>query len=380
MKDKDMKMKAAVLEKCDAKAPYVKSMPLVVQEVELASPEYGEVMVKIIAAGVCHSDLSVINGTRPRPVPMVLGHEAAGIVEQVGEGVDDLVIGDHVLCVFVPSCGHCEPCCSGRPALCEPGAERNGAGELLSGERRLSIKCEPVNHHVGVSAFAEYATLSRRSLQKVDKDIPLHIAALFSCAVLTGVGAVINTADVRPGSSVAIIGLGGVGLAAVLGAMGCGAGNVIAIDMAQDKLDFAKELGVTYTFLASDPKLVEKVKSVTNGGVDYAVELAGAVPALEAAYAITRRGGVTVTGGLPHPDAKLNLPALGLVAEERTLKGSYIGSCVPSRDLPRMFSMYRRGILPVDKLLTHRMGLEDINLAMDRLASGDAIRQIIDFK
>lgn len=375
-----MKIRAAVLERTDAQYPYAESKPLGIREVDLAGPGKGEVTIKIKAAGVCHSDLSVIDGTRPRPTPMVLGHEAAGIVSEVGEDVRDLVVGDHVICVFVPSCGHCDPCSEGRPALCDPAAAANGAGDLMGGVRRLSLGGEPVAHHVGVSAFAEYATLSRRSVFKVEKDIPLEIAALFSCAVLTGVGAVINTAQVRPGSSVAIIGLGGVGLAALLGALGCGAGKVIAIDRAKDKLDFAKELGATACFDASDDDIVAKVKAATGGGVETAIELAGAVPALELAYAVTRRGGVTVTGGLPHPESVMKLPALGLVAEERTLKGSYIGSCVPSRDLKRMIEMYRRGVLPVDKLMTHRLPLDDINLAMDRLKTGDAIRQIVLFE
>lgn len=373
-----MKIKAAVLERSDAQPPYAQSQPLVVQELDLAPPGRDEVLVKLVAAGVCHSDLSVIDGTRPRPVPMVLGHEAAGIVEQVGEGVTDIAPGDHVMCVFVPSCGHCEPCSTGRPALCEPGALHNGAGDLLGGARRLSRGDEAVAHHLGVSAFAEKAVVSRRSLVPVDKDIPLHIAALFSCAVLTGVGAVMNTAKVEPGSSVAVIGLGGVGLSSVLGALAAGAGKVIAIDMQQDKIDLAMELGATHGIVATDPDAVAKIRDITGGGVDYAIELAGAVPALELAYNVTRRGGTTVSAGLPHPDAKLALPALSLIAEERTLKGSYLGSCVPTRDLPRMIEMYRRGVLPVEKLLTHRMKLDDINLAMDQLREGSAIRQVID--
>lgn len=374
-----MKIKAAVLERTDASYPYVDSKPLVVQEVELDGPGPGEVMIRIAAAGVCHSDLSVIDGNRPRPVPMVLGHEASGVVHEVGEGVSDLQPGDHVVCVFVPSCGSCQPCAEGRPALCEPAAVHNGAGDLSGAVRRLSKGGESIAHHVGVSAFAEYATLSQRSVFKVEKDIPLEIVALFSCAVLTGVGAVLNTAQVKAGSSVAVIGLGGVGLAALLGAVGCGAGRIVAIDLNDEKLKVARELGATDCFNAADPDVVEKVRAATGGGVETAIELAGVVPALELAYAITKRGGTTVTGGVPHPSAKLTLPALSLVAEERTLKGSYIGSCIPMRDIKRMMDMYRRGVLPVDKLLSHRLPLEDINLAMDRLKTGDAIRQIIHF-
>jgi len=374
-----MKIRAAVLERGGVATPYADTKPLVVQEVELAPPGLGEVLVKVGAAGVCHSDLSVIDGNRPRPTPMVLGHEAAGTVVEVGAGVSDLAPGDPVVFVFVPSCGHCGPCAEGRPALCEPAAEHNTAGELLSGERRLSRASGPIHHHVGVSAFAEYATVSRRSLIKIDRDIPLDIAALFGCAVLTGAGAVINTAGIKAGSTVAVVGLGGVGLAAVLAAVACGAERVVVVDRLQDKLDFAMTLGATDAFRADDPHVVAAVKAATRGGVDAAVELAGSAKALELAYAITRRGGTTVTGGLPNPSAMFSIPAVSLVAEERTIKGSYIGTCVPTRDLPRMIGLYKRGRLPVDRLLTHRLGLDDINLAMDRLRDGSAIRQVVVF-
>lgn len=373
-----MKIKAAVLTRSDAQPPYVDSRPLEVREVELQDPGRGEVLIRIAAAGVCHSDLSVIDGTRPRPVPMVLGHEAAGYVEACGEGIEDLKPGDQVVCIFAPGCGTCSPCAEGRPALCEPAAQHSGAGELLTGHRRLSIDTTQVNHHVGVSAFAEYAVVSRHSVLKVEQPLEPHIAALFSCAVLTGAGAVFNTAQVRPGSSVAVVGLGGVGLAAVLGALAAGAGRVIAIDRLDSKLEAARELGATDVFKA-DEDCIGQVREATRGGVDYAIEMAGSVHALLLAYEITRRGGMTVTGGLPHPDARMELPALKLVGEERTLKGSYIGSCVPLRDLPRMFALYHRGLLPVEKLLTHRLPLEDINLAMDRLREGTAIRQVVDF-
>src|SRR5918998_4361563 len=218
-----MKTKAAVLRRMGVEAPYAETKPLSIETVELDPPGRDEVLVRIGAAGLCHSDLSVINGDRPRPLPMALGHEAAGVVEEVGEGVGDLVRGDHVVMVFMPSCGHCEPCSEGRPALCEPGAAANGAGSLLSGGRRLRRPDgSPVNHHLGVSGFAEYATVSRRSLVKIDPELPLAEAALFGCAVLTGVGAVVNTARFSAGSSAAVIGLGGVGLASLLGAVAAG--------------------------------------------------------------------------------------------------------------------------------------------------------------
>lgn len=371
-----MKTKAAVLTRSDAPAPFADSRPLEILDLELADPGRDEVLIRVAAAGVCHSDLSVIDGTRPRPVPMALGHEASGFVEAVGEGVGDLAPGDHVLCVFAPSCGHCLPCAEGRPALCEEGAKASGAGALLGGARRLSLDGRPVNHHVGVSAFAEYAVLSRGSLLKVEEEIEPEISALFSCAVLTGAGTVFNTAQVRPGSSVAVVGLGGVGLAAVLAALAAGAGRVIAIDRSPGRLETARALGATDAFLAG-PDCVGQVREATRGGVETALEFAGAVPALELAWAITRRGGTTATGGLPHPDARMALPALALVAEERRLLGAYVGSCVPKRDLPRLLALHRRGLLPVEKMLTHRLPLAEINLAMDRLRTGEAIRQIV---
>lgn len=374
-----MKIRAAVLEEIGREGPYAVSRPLRVQEIDLEGPGPGEVLIRMAAAGLCHSDLSVINGDRPRPVPMALGHEASGIVEEVGPYVHDLVPGDHVVCVFVPSCGHCAPCAQGRPALCEPGAQHNGAGDLMSGAFRLRRHGEAVHHHCGVSSFAEYATVSRNSLVKIDRDVPLHIAALMGCAVLTGAGAVFNGGDVKPGGTAAVVGLGGVGLAAVLGAVAAGAETVVAVDMFQQKLDLALELGATHAFRADDPDVVAKVRAATNGGVETALEFAGSVKALEFSYAITRRGGTTVTAGLPNPKAVLSIPAVSLVAEERTLKGSYLGSGVPSRDIPRFLGLYKRGKLPVDKLLTHRIALDDINEGFDRLASGEAIRQIVDF-
>ncbi|BEP71348.1 MULTISPECIES: zinc-dependent alcohol dehydrogenase family protein [Variovorax] len=372
-----MKVRAAVLQRLGAPAPYAQSRPLEIEEVELAPPGPGEVLVRIAAAGLCHSDLSILNGDRPRRTPIVLGHEAAGVVEALGEGVTDLAPGDHVILVFVPSCGHCAPCAEGRPALCEPGGAANVAGTLLGGARRLSYRGEPMDHFVGVSAFAEYATVSRRSLHKIDRELPLEIAAMFGCAVVTGVGAVVNTSQVRPGQTVAVVGLGGVGLAALMGALAAGAARVIAVDLAQDKLDFALALGATDSVNASDPDAAKRLRDMTEGGVDHALEMVGSAKALEFAYKVTRRGGTTVTVGLPAAIQTLNTPVWHLVAEERTLKGSYLGSCVPRRDLGRFIALYRQGKLPVDRLLTGRLKLEEINEGFDRLQRGEAIRQIV---
>jgi alcohol dehydrogenase len=374
-----MKIKAAVLYAMDAKPPFAASRPLSIEEIDLAPPGPGEILVKIGAAGLCHSDLSVINGHRPRPMPMALGHEAAGVVEELGQGVTDLERGDHVVLVFVPSCGHCEPCAEGRPALCEPGAAANSAGTLLSGARRLSRNGQPIHHHLGCSVFAEYATVSRRSVVRIDRELPLDEAALFGCAVLTGVGAVVNTAQVRAGSSVAIIGLGGVGLASLLGANAAGARQIVAVDLSDAKLELALALGATHTFNAGNPNCKDEIRQATGGGVAFSFEFAGSVHALELAYGVTRRGGMTVTAGLPPPSATFPLPAVNLVAEERTIKGSYIGTCVPSRDIPRYIDLYRQGKLAVNRLMSGRLELEDINGGFDLLNEGKAVRQVVVF-
>jgi alcohol dehydrogenase len=374
-----MKMRAAVLDRMGATPPYAISKPLRIETVELDAPGRGELLVKIAAAGLCHSDLSVINGDRPRPMPMALGHESAGVVEALGEDVVDLEVGDHVVMVFMPSCGHCVPCAEGRPALCEPGAAANGAGTLLSGKRRLHCDGVELNHHLGVSGFAEYAVVSRRSVVKIDRDLPLDEAALFGCAVLTGVGAVVNTARLQPGQTAAVIGLGGVGLASVLGAIASGARQVVAIDLSDDKLGLARQIGASHTVNARDADAAEQVRELTKGGVDFAFEMAGAVRAMELAYKITKRGGTTITAGLPPPGAALPLPLVQLVAEERTVKGSYIGTCVPTRDIPRYVALYQAGRLPVDRLMSGKLTLDRINEGFDLLHEGKAVRQVIEF-
>jgi alcohol dehydrogenase len=359
--------------------PYSETKPISVETIDLDDPGPGEVLVKMGAAGLCHSDLSIINGDRPRPMPMVIGHEAAGIVEKLGSGVDDLKQGDHVILVFMPSCGRCVPCSEGRPALCDPGLAANIAGTLISGARRLRRNGAFIHHQVGVSAFAEYAVVSRNSLVRVDAALPLDIAALFGCAVLTGMGAVVNAARVTAGSTVAVVGLGGVGLSALLGALAAGASRVVAVDLLDQKLALARQLGASDAFNASKPNFIEEIRAATGGGLDYVVETAGAADAMATAYKITRRGGTTVTIGLPPPDATLAVPLVNMVAEERTVKGSYIGSCVPVRDLPRYISLYRQGRLPVDRLMTDRIKLDDINAGFERLRRGEAVRQVIVF-
>ncbi len=372
-----MKMRAAILTTSGAARPYASTRPLQVEEVTLDPPGAEEVLVQVRAAGLCHSDMSVIDGNRPRPLPMVLGHECAGVVAALGAGVTEFRVGDHVVAAFVPSCRACGPCRHGRPALCEPAAVSNSRGTLLGGGFRLHRAGLDLHHLLGVSAFAEFATMSRRSLVRVDESLPFEQAALFGCAVTTGVGAVVNTALVTPGASVAVVGLGGVGLAALLGARAMQAEVRVAVDLSDAKLELARELGATHLCNAGDPQAAERVRELTHGGVDFAFEMAGSVRALELAYKITRRGGTTVTAGLSHPAAQFSLSHLGLVAEERTIKGSYLGSCDPARDVPRFIEWFQAGRLPVDRLLSARLTLEQLNEGFDALADGVVVRQVV---
>jgi Zn-dependent alcohol dehydrogenase len=312
-------------------------------------------------------------------MPMVLGHEAAGEVVEVGEGVDTLTVGDHVVCAFVPSCGRCGPCLDGRAALCEPGASANAAGTLLGGGRRLHAPgIGALHHHLGVSGFAEAAVVSAHSAVRIDPELPYAVAALFGCAVLTGVGAALYSAQVTPGQSVAVFGLGGVGLSALLGARLAGAAQIIAVDVVPAKLELAASLGATHT-IQGGPDAVGEIRELTGGGAERVIETAGNARVLAQAYAATRRGGVTVTVGLPAPDQQLEIPAVSLVAEEKTLRGSYLGSAVPARDIPRFVALHQAGRLPVDRLLTDRLDLDQVNAGFDRLARGEAVRQAIIF-
>jgi alcohol dehydrogenase len=375
-----VKIRAAVLRQSGRPAPYAESRPLEIEELTLDEPGPGEILVRLLAAGLCHSDLSVIDGSRPRVLPMALGHEACGEVVALGPGVSGLKVSDRVVFSFVPLCGHCDPCAAGRPALCEPGAAANVAGSLLSGERRLrGTNGEPVHHHLGVSGFADFAVTSAHSAVRVPSDLAPEIAALFGCAVLTGVGAVVNTARVAPGESVALFGLGGVGLAALLGAVASGADPIVAVDPVASKRELARSLGATEVFDPTTLDVVAAVRAATRGGADHAIETVGSEVVLAQAYAATRRGGTTVTVGLPAPHRQFAVSALSLVAEERTVKGSYMGSSVPSRDIPRFIGLHRSGRLPVDRLLSRTLPLEAINDGFDRLARGEVVRQVIVF-
>jgi alcohol dehydrogenase len=360
-----------------ARPPYADSRPLEIVELDLEPPGEGELLVRVAAAGLCHSDLSVIDGSRPRVMPMVLGHEAAGEVMEAGPRTKGFLPGDRVVLAFVPACGRCAPCLDGRAALCEPGAAANLAGTLLTGSRRFRQDGGgELNHHLGVSAFADHIVVAANSAVRIDAEMPFEVAALFGCAVLTGVGAVVNSARVGLGESVAVFGVGGVGLAALMGAVARGAGTVVAIDRVPEKLELATEVGATHAVAAGEDA-VEAVREATGGGADHVIETVGSARVLGQAYAAARRGGTTVTVGLPDPAETLEIQAVGLVAEEKLLRGSYLGSSVPARDIPRFVALYRAGRLPVDRMLTHRLGLDDLNAGFDRLARGESVRQVV---
>jgi alcohol dehydrogenase len=367
--------RSIVLATLGASAPYAKSRPLELRTLALDEPGPGELLIRVKAAGVCHSDLSVVNGSRPRPVPMALGHEAAGVVEAVGAGVTDVTVGDHVVLVFVPSCGSCPECVAGAPALCRAGAASNTAGELLRGGHRLHDGGEAVHHHLGVSAFSELAVVDRSSAVVIDRDIPFGVAALFGCALLTGVGAVLNTARVTPGKSVAVFGLGGVGLAALLGAVVAGAAAIVVVDPVPAKRELALELGATHALDPADA--VAAIRAISPAGVQYAFEAVGSEVVLEDAYEVTSRGGTTVAVGLPHPSRQVTLNATRIVAEGRTLMGSYMGSARPQADIPLLIGLWRAGRLPVERLRGATFPLSLVPEAFDTLAAGEALRQVI---
>lgn len=369
-------IRGAVLDRIGAAGPFAASTPLRVQELSLAAPCPGEVRVRIEAAGVCHSDLSVIDGNRVRPVPMLLGHEAAGIVEQLGDGVVDLEIGQRVVMVFLPRCGACAECSTDGRLPCSAGSASNNAGELLGGGRRLSrtgdMGREPIHHHLGVSGFATAAVVDRRSLVPVGADVPPAIAAVLGCAVLTGGGAVLNAARPGPSDDIVVVGLGGVGMAALMVARAVTTGTVTGIDRQPDKLQLATELG-------ADEAMTPAQAHERGVSARFVIEAAGHPVAFENAVGLTGPGGTTVTVGLPAPDALSRISPLGLTAQARSIVGSYLGSAVPARDIPRFVELWRAGKLPLERLITRHIALEELNEAMDELAAGRAVRQVIEF-
>lgn len=369
-------MRAAVLyNTVPAGTSYTDARPLAVEDLERPEPRAGELGIAITYSSLCHSDLSVVDGSRVRPLPMALGHEAVGRVDAVGEGVHDVKVGDHVVLVFVPSCGKCRACAAGRPALCHRAAEVNGSGDLLHGEALLRTPDgERINHHLGVSAFADYAVVARESVVAIDDDVPDTVAAMFGCAVLTGMGAVFNTAAVDAGQSVAVFGLGAVGLSAVMAARLAGAASVIAIDPNEGKHQLALDCGATAVGTPEDAARL--IADATGDGVDVAVEAVGSARVIASCLELVTRGGAVVSVGLPHPSAELTVPALQFAGAGKRLLGSYMGDAVPERDIRRYLGFWREGQLPVELLHTDTRPLDEINEGLDALAAGQVVRRL----
>ena len=360
-------MKAAVL--------YEANTPLAIEEIDLDPPEAGDVLVKVAAAGVCHSDLHHIDGhSTGHPKPVVLGHEGAGVVEAAGPGVGDLAPGDHVIFSFRPSCGVCSFCVTGRPNLCSTGVK---AGYLTSGRRHLHKGSSPVYHFANTSCFAEETVVRANSVVKIPDAMPLNQAALIGCCVMTGVGAVINTARVRPGSSVVVIGTGGVGLNIIQGARLAGAGRIIAVDLLPNKLDYARRFGATDTINGREEDVVSRVWELTGGGADYAFEAIGAPPAVRQALDCVHPGGMAVAVGVPPTGAEVTISAMSLFPQEKLLTGTFYGSTRFRTDMPMLVDLYLSGKLMIDELITGTYPLEGINDAFSKLAAGEAIRGII---
>lgn len=372
-----MRMTAAIMYEQGLPAPYAESRPLKIEDVELEGPGEGEVLVEVRAAGLCHSDLSQVAGLRKRKLPVVVGHEGAGIVREVGRGVTAFEPGDHVVMTVGSGCGYCPSCVESRPVLCDVVSASRAQGLLMNGYRRLTCRGQAIYHHSGVSSFAQYAVAVPGTLVKADPSMPLDVAAMFGCAVVTGAGAVFNAAKVRPGQNVAVFGLGGVGLNSVMAARISGASEIIGIDINERRFPLAMELGCTRTISALDPKLVETVKDLTRGGVDFAFEISGSQAAMTSAYAITRKGGEIICVGLGASGDLYQYPHTALVSEEKVFRGSLMGSCVPQRDLPLYMKHYQEGRLPVDRLMTGTFTFDELNLNLDLLESGAVLRQVL---
>jgi alcohol dehydrogenase len=366
-----VKFRAAVLRAAGAARPYARSRPLAIEQVELPDPGPGEVLVRIRAASLCHSDLSVVNGDRRWPLPIVPGHEAAGTVERIGPEVSGFAPGDAVALIFLAQCGSCARCLEGRSFLCERGTQANRDGRLITGGPRLRLAGQALHHHMGLAAFAEYALVADKSLVHIPADSDFVEASLFGCAVMCGAGSALYSARIAAGESVAVLGLGGVGLAGIMGARLAGATRIVAIDRSESKAELARACGAT-EFLRT-----EQVAGID--AVDVALEASGSVAGFELALQITRRGGRTVTTSLPAADQNFQFPLARLVAEARSISGSYIGSCLPNRDIPAFMALHRQGRLPVEKLVSGTIALDDINAAMDALADAQAVRQVIVF-
>jgi S-(hydroxymethyl)glutathione dehydrogenase/alcohol dehydrogenase len=362
-----MKVKAAVL--------YEPQTPLVVETLDLDDPKEGEVLVRLVSAGVCHSDYHVMKGEWKSPLPMVLGHEAAGVVEKVGPGVNMSKPGDHVILNFRPNCGWCRYCTVGRPVLCN-GAD-TARWTLFDGTVRLHKGNQDIYHFARTASFAEYVVVPQSGAVPVRDDMPLDKACLVGCSVMTGVGSVINTAKVVPGSSVMVIGCGGVGLNVIQGAVLAGAGRIIAVDVLENKLAYAQQFGATDIIDASHGDTVARVRDLTDGGVDYAFEAIGNSRTILQAYESTRPGGITTVVGMAPEDDEVSINALSLPRTEKVIMGSWYGSARPWVDLPKMVDLYLSGKIQVDSLISRTYPLDEINTAYDALGKGEVARSIL---
>jgi Zn-dependent alcohol dehydrogenase len=354
--------------------------PLTVSELELAPPGPHEVLVRLRASGVCHSDYNAVDGTSETRCPAVLGHEGAGVVEALGDGVRRVGIGDHVALSWTPWCGECEECERDLPQLCSTVWPTMFTGGLMDGTPRLSRDGEPIYHFSLLSTFADACVVPERSCVRIAKDVPFDVAALVGCGVSTGVGAVWRTAGVRAGDRVAVLGCGGVGLSALMAAVAVGAEPVIAVDAAPQKLDVARSFGASAAveWQGSPEATAEAVQEASGGGVDYAVEATGRTEAMQAAFLSTRKRGAAVLIGIPRADAMLSIPATTIPRMERRILGSIYGSTKPERDFPRTLDLYRDGRLPVDRLVSHRLPLEEAERAFELMHSGDALRVVLE--
>ncbi len=351
---------------------------ITVQDVELAPPKAGEVKVKMAAVGVCHSDLSVINGTIPAPTPLVVGHEGAGVVEEIGDGVTNVKPGDHVVLSFVPFCKKCYFCKRGQPFLCEAAGPLNMARQM-DGTSRVTLNGEEIGVMCGLGCMAPYAVVPDISIVPIDKSISLQAAALVGCGVTTGVGAALNTAEVEPGSNVAVFGCGGVGISAIQGARVAGAKQIIAVDLDTAKLDMAKQFGAT-DGLVADENVVKSIRALTDGkGVDYAFEAIGIGSVMETASAATRAGGTTVLVGIGKRKDSMSVNAFSFPLMAKKLCGCMYGSANPPEDFPRMLGLYQEGKLDLDNMITKTYTIDEAQQAFDDLESGKNARGVIVF-
>jgi S-(hydroxymethyl)glutathione dehydrogenase/alcohol dehydrogenase len=355
--------------------------PLEVVDVDLDAPKVGEIRVRMGASGVCHSDLSVVNGTLLSPLPSVLGHEGAGVVEAVGDDVADIAVGDHVVLSFVPQCGTCYFCEHDAPEMCETGFMAMVSGGQLDMTPRFSLAGAPLHQMSGLGTFSEELVCPGISAVKIDDEVPLTSAALIGCGVLTGFGAATNTADVRNGDTVAVIGCGGVGLNVIQGARWKGAERVIAIDRFDSKLDLAEQFGATDRVNATEADAVAQVVELTGGrGVDVAFEVIGLKDTVQQALGMVRRGGQAIIVGVPKMEQTMEIPiAMELLVNEKQVRGSWYGSSDVQRDVPKLVELYKSGTLKLDELVSRKIGLADVNDAFRAMEAGEVARSVIDY-